>query len=422
MSAVICWLVVVAWTYWRFKSLPDNQRLYFITGWLAKVTSAMTLGLLYFSYYGEGDTITYWKDGNIVAAAFLENPGGTLQFFWDENGTSLLTQLNSNAPRSVFFVKLSAVLSLLSGGSYYTMALLMTWISFTGLWYLFSTVAEAFEVHRPAAAIALLYFPSVVFWSSGLIKESMGLASLCALAAAALRWKLYGSWRSSLLLSLPALWIAWNLKYYWIGVMVPVMIATLIAEALVTWKPALRKGDWLVWSAVFVVVFILATHVHPNFYLERFGEVIWNSNREFMAISRPGTAVIYHGLTSEPGSIVLYAPKALVAGLYRPFVWEAFNLLSLIASIENLFLVVLSFSAIPSLIRVWRGPFRLMVLGSICYIVLLAIFLAMSTPNFGTLSRYKVGFLPFLVMMLCAHNPLVKKLTSLFRPKAKSTQ
>ncbi len=42
-------------------------------------------------------------------------------------------------------------------------------------------------------------------------------------------------------------------------------------------------------------------------------------------------------------------------------------------------------------------------LALLLYTVLLATLLALSSPNFGTLLRYKVGFLPFLAYLLLIH-------------------
>jgi hypothetical protein len=49
----------------------------------------------------------------------------------------------------------------------------------------------------------------------------------------------------------------------------------------------------------------------------------------------------------------------------------------------------------------------------ITYSVLLCIFLALSTPNFGTLIRYRVGFLPFLLVLICRQSFLVRFLSKL---------
>jgi hypothetical protein len=42
----------------------------------------------------------------------------------------------------------------------------------------------------------------------------------------------------------------------------------------------------------------------------------------------------------------------------------------------------------------------LLITAVVLYIVLLAALLALSSPNFGALSRYKVAFVPFFVYLL----------------------
>jgi hypothetical protein len=36
----------------------------------------------------------------------------------------------------------------------------------------------------------------------------------------------------------------------------------------------------------------------------------------------------------------------------------------------------------------------------------------LSTPNFGTLSRYRIGFLPFIFLLIGIENPLLRWVTS----------
>ncbi len=49
---------------------------------------------------------------------------------------------------------------------------------------------------------------------------------------------------------------------------------------------------------------------------------------------------------------------------------------------------------------------RLIVMAALVFICVLCIFLALSTPNLGTLSRYRVGFLPFFVLLTLADHPV----------------
>jgi hypothetical protein len=45
---------------------------------------------------------------------------------------------------------------------------------------------------------------------------------------------------------------------------------------------------------------------------------------------------------------------------------------------------------------------RLLLTGAILYIFILSVMLSWSTPNFGTLERYKVSYLPVYVLILLA--------------------
>jgi hypothetical protein len=112
-------------------------------------------------------------------------------------------------------------------------------------------------------------------------------------------------------------------------------------------------------------------------------------------------------LSATIKSVIINLPWALVSGIFRPFIGEGQGMLGLAASIENLFVLILFISFL------WRfkihshRPISILVLAGISYCVVLCIFLALSTPNLGTLSRYRVGFLPFLIFMIAYRNPLV---------------
>jgi hypothetical protein len=54
-----------------------------------------------------------------------------------------------------------------------------------------------------------------------------------------------------------------------------------------------------------------------------------------------------------------------------------------------------------------RQPVSILFLATASYCIVLCVFLALSTPNLGTLSRYRVGFLPFLIFLLAYRNPLI---------------
>lgn len=366
-----------------------------------KLLAGVGLGLLYFNHYGSGDTIAYWRDGVRIADLFRADPLRSLSFFWDDaNMPEFMQSLQHQAPRSLFFSKLCGIAALMTLDNYWAMASLMSILSFLGAWFLFRELEATWPSERNSIIISFLFFPSVVFWSSGLIKESVGLAALYVLIGLGLsanRGCTYG-WKS-IPISLAVLWIGWNLKYYWLGIFLPVAIPTLLVMIASRWKPTLRRYDLLLWTLLFGLLMVAATHSHPNFYTSRFLEVICENNLEFTRLSDPPRLVQYLNLEPTVASILLNAPAALIAGLFRPFVWETFNTLSLLASLENLVLLLLVIQALPALRSVFASPNRIFVLSALVYVLLLTTFLALSTPNFGTLSRYRIGAVPILVFL-----------------------
>ena len=80
-------------------------------------------------------------------------------------------------------------------------------------------------------------------------------------------------------------------------------------------------------------------------------------------------------------------------------------------SLENLFMLTLCVISLTGIKTILSAPQKLLSLSVIVYSVLLCILLALSTPNLGSLSRYKVGFLPFLVFLVSYQNPLINRLS-----------
>jgi hypothetical protein len=209
-----------------------------------------------------------------------------------------------------------------------------------------------------------------------------------------------------------ALWVLWNLKYYYLAVLLPVAATTLLMKLVIL--PRITMKRWyikvLTWSVVFIAPLYIASQVHPNFYPERFLHVIVENYQMLSRFSSPEDQIEYTDLQPEASSILYHAPNALLSGLFRPFVWEAHTASQWLVAMENLALLVLTIAALTRFKRVIHSQNRLLVFTAIVYIVLLCIFLSLSTPNFGTLSRYKVGFQSFFFLLIACNNPIIDRL------------
>jgi hypothetical protein len=270
-------------------------------------------------------------------------------------------------------------------------------------------------------AVAFMFFPSVVFWSSGVIKESLGFASLLVIAGIFVkivrdekpRWWEY-------VVAGVAVWLLWNLKYYWISVLLPVMGTSAIVHILNKRDVFSLHQSLGLWLVIFVILCGGASLLHPNFHLARLFNVIVENNAAFSLTSGGHDLIQYDSLEPHLSSILKNAPLALMSGLFRPFPWEVDNVLKAEISLENFVLLFLVVTALPQLKNFFKAPNWVLTLSVVIYVIVLDTFLALSTPNLGTLSRYKVGLLPFLFFIAAYRNPVLDHVIRTMNKKQRS--
>jgi hypothetical protein len=147
--------------------------------------------------------------------------------------------------------------------------------------------------------------------------------------------------------------------------------------------------------------------MHPNFYLDQFQEVIISNYNEFDALSDTKNLIHYYQWDGSVTSMLINSPWALLSGLFRPMIGEGQGFLGFAASLENFLLLILFVTSFLNLKKMFTSSHQIILLAVVSYCVVLCVFLALSTPNFGTLSRYRVGLLPFFVFLVAYRNPLV---------------
>jgi hypothetical protein len=407
-------------SYWLWKKERHRLRKCFWPALILKCAAGIGLGLVYTYYYAVGDTFNYFQDGNRIADLARVDIGAYLKFLWDgDESYSITSELIYRQPRAMFLSKVTSIFCLLTFGNYWVISLYFSTACFITAWTLVRKIAAMYSPAVMPAVISFLFFPSVVFWSSGIIKESIALGCLFYLTYIFL--KIFN--RESLSVSHWVMtafftWLLWNLKYYYLAVFLPVTFTTLTIQFLLS-KITIRSlgVKIMLWLMVFMVPLLAVSMLHPNFYPQRFMEVVVSSYNEYNAISDPDDLIHYHWLKATPLSLLRNAPWALVSGLYRPFLTEANSFLQMCISVENLILAILTIAASLNIRKMVRNKYRLLLVSVLIYTILLCIFLALSTPNFGTLSRYRVGFLPFFMLLLTIDNPLINNLMTvkLFR-------
>ena len=408
LPVIINFLVIFLLCFWMWKKQDLRLRPYFWPALVLKIGAGITLGLLYKYYYSVGDTFIFFEDANKLTDLFWITPGTYFKVLLTGDESDLVgNALINTQSRSLFLVKIVSLINLFTGNNYWITCSYFSLVSFWSAFLFFQKVAITFPGSKLAAAIAFLFFPSIVFWSSGIIKESVALAGLFLLSRVSLTLltnskPFWWEW----ILALVSAIVVWNLKYYWMAVFVPIAVTTLLIHFITQGKELKTGIKILLWIIAFLLFCFGVTLVHPNFYLENFLQVLVENYNQFIRISPQGI-VIYYQLEPSWWSVFLNSPLALVSGLFRPYIWEDCNFLQVIVAIENLFIFILFATTFIRFRSIGQSPHRLLIFSVVVYIVILCVFLSLSTPNLGTLARYKVGFQPFLVFILCMDNFLL---------------
>lgn len=405
-------LILTALIWFFYKQQDSIIKRFYWPVLSYKLAAGICMGLVYTYYYAGGDTFSFFRDAVRLTEAAREEPMEYLRFLWGGGKDHpLWAVVENHQSRSLFMVKWVSAVSMVSGDNYWIATLYFSFFSFVGAWYLFRVISAAWPHAKVPALVAFLVYPSIAFWSSGIMKESLALPALFCMTAIFLKF-----WVSSRLrwwnwiVLIFSIWIGWRLKYYYTGIFLSVASASLAARYMGTILQIRRvRSQLLLWMLTLLLFLAVVTLLHPNFSLQVLPQVIADNYQAYAEKSDEGGMIVFTGLNPTWGSMIRHAPEALASGLFRPFPWEADSWVMLAGALENTVLLVFFLWA---LIRYRKFPASrepILVLALAGFVILLGILLPLSTPNFGTLSRYRIGYLAFFVFLVTSGNPLLKK-------------
>lgn len=401
----ILFLLAFIFLLWKRQTVLKR---WFLPALLFKLLAGIALGMLYIYYYHTGDTLMYFRDATSLSAMAREDFFSYVQVLLGRD-LAARPEMTLEDPRAFFMTRIVSVICLVSGDSYWITASYFSLASFLAAWFLVLTIGRHIRQARRAAVIAFLFVPSIVFWTSGLIKESLAMAALFYLSALFLKaW--FGSrvrW-AEYVLAVISLVIFWKLKYYYVAGFAPIVVASFLYRAAVGSRlddtPARQAPLWL---ALLVLPLALITFLHPNFYVDRIFEVMVTNHAAYVEMSEAGDVIIFESLRPTFFSVLLNAPWALASGLFRPLFWEADSIIQLLSGMENTLLLLLFAGALKGYRKYATSPHRILILAALAFVIILCVFITISAPNLGTLSRYRAGYLSFFVFILLCENPLV---------------
>lgn len=408
ISLVVFGAVVYSWHYYGKSKSPLQKFFFPALGF--KLFCGIVLGFLYKYYYQYGDTWIYFNEATKLADLFWQDRSNYFSLLWSNTGIEKLGMSYVSHPRALFMVKILSIINIATGSNYWMSSLYLSLFSFIGCWTLAINLVRNFPQLKSGIVVGLLFYPSVVFWGAGIVKESVAIGTLMLCLTCFVNI-IYGSKKSGLHLLCFAVFfvLLWKLKYYVAAVLALVIIPTFVMLYLKRIFTIQKSA--LSWLAILVVVGVVITQIHPNFYLGRFVAVVVDNHNQYLLHTQNGGIILYNKLAPTIPSLLLNSPLAVISAWFRPFVFEATNVPQLILSVENLLLLVWVIGGAVYFRKAWSKQHLYITMSVLVFIILLSTFLALSTPNFGTLSRYRIMFVPFMLIITGhTHNWAIRKL------------
>lgn len=396
----------------NIREKPEYK--YFTKGLMTRVFGAMAIGLVYFFYYNGGDTTNYHQTASAFGNLFFEDQD---EFWlgWIGDGKGYVFNFTEDTgypvywPRdhhSFFVVRLLIPLVFLGCHSYFASAVIVACVTYGGIWKLYQTFLHEFPDLKRELAIACLFVPSCVFWGSGLMKDSFTLS--------AVGWYTY------------AFYHFFIKKQRKISYAVYLLVASFIILAI---KPyiffALLPGS-ILWLSNNIVkkinhgfirmiaspIILSLGAVTGYFALDNMGENLGqyqldNVLDKAVVTQKDMKADYYGGKTydigefdASIGGIISKAPIAIFSGIFRPAIWDVRNPVMFISSLENTYLLILTFFLLVRLkffgffTVIRKNP---MLLFCMLFSLFFAFSVGLTVANFGSLVRLRIPELPFFV-------------------------
>ena len=409
----------------RNATLRDSpMQKYFIPGLMVKIAGGLSFGLIYAFYYGGGDTFYYYWDSKAFNMALgdgltqfyrlLTLPAGEITIYTSKY-TSWICYFRD--PAGWMADKVYGIISIFTLHSYWAMTIVMATLSFSGAWALYRTFYKLYPQLNQQLAYCVLFVPSVFFWGSGVLKDSITFGCL--------GWITYSSYQiffrqknviGNLIIILITAYIAIEVKAYIIISFLPALLFWIF----LTYRSRIQLQFIRVISGPAVIVMSL---VFGYLLVGKLGEEFSKFSLQNV-VSTSQNYQIWHSYLAETShasgyslgtidgswqSILKAFPRAVTVTLFQPFLWQAHSIVILLSAFESTFILGFTLYILyknglkRTLAAIIGNP---NVFFCFFYSIIFAFSVGLTAYNFGALVRYKIPCMPFFLMGLVILNHL----------------
>ncbi len=438
LPAFVWFIIILIIAQIRRGTYEKEEGKYFMYNVLVKLVFSLAFVLFYIISVQGGDTIAYYDGALALNNLMVENPGLYVdQLLSTPTDDSIGQYFNARTgyppgwiyrePEGFFVSKITSILSLITFKSFIATTFLISYFVASASYRVYALIRKMNLVPESYLALALLFLPSVNFWCTGVSKDSFVLIGVLMMIYHAFRLISPDNKRkirSLILFTLMALMV-----YHIRSIILYVTILSIVfaySTFIANRFKGSRQGILILRFLIIVVGFVvisqsLSSSSEAEFLAQNeIFEEAAITQRDFATNDAYGDNRYSIGeIEFTPVGLVRAAPFAILAGMLRPFPWEALSPSLIFNGMESLLLIFLIFRFFL------RGPwakFKLiqtqeLLLFALLFVLIMAFVTGLTSGLFGVLVRLRAPLLPFAVIILS-----IQPILNVVGPKTQSPE
>jgi hypothetical protein len=409
-----CIAFVLIIRHWKFFEVPYLSRNLIVALLFVRILGGLSLTLLYTCYYTDNsraDIYRYFNDSKIIADLIFTHPKVWLSAVTGfnineaENFRFLLNTQYFSHPETdpvthnEGIIRFISILNFVSCKSIYVNTLLFNFISFIALVAVYKVIGSAWKEHSSVFLVPFFLLPSVVFWSSGLLKEQLlvcvaGLFIFFIHKSPKIYWKL--------VLGFLMLYFMYIIKPY-----IALSAAASIGFYFFAKHPKLRFAIPVVGLLALVM---LSRSNYCDLLIEKRNQFV-----ELAIMQNAGSLLPIQGVGEGCAGLLKLIPIALVNAMLQPFIWQSNSAPQIVFSLEALLGLMLSLFL---LIRYFdrNSPNFILAASFLLFALLNYLIIGITVPIAGAIVHYRIFATVFLYLSVVSVIKLDKFIFDVRKP------
>lgn len=400
--------------YVRVKKHENPEYKYFLLALTAKLFGGIFFALFSMYYYKGGDTIFYFEAASGWVDYILSDPLDNIKMLFTSE--QLLDDYSFKynyifSANDMFTMAYNTILLAFLGlNNYILTSILFAFFSFLGLWFGYSNLCKLYPKISKPLLIGFFFIPTAILWSSGILKDTITQGIIGWLIYCISNIIIFNRKKIlSIIIIIIGSYVLFKLKPYILYILAPCFFIWIQASS-----KELIKGSFI---RIILLPILLSVLLFSGYFLTK---TLSESAGKYSLENIDKTLEGFHGWHTylaetqdqsgytlsefelNPLGLLKITPEALNVTFFRPYLWEARNLPTLLGAFEGL---VLFFFFIYLIFKLRGNFFRLLLkrneaLFMMLFGLIFGVVVGISSYNFGALSRYKIPAEMFFVLSL----------------------